>query len=43
MHDFKSDILVILMFVLFIGGIAWLSYKSRKTNSDDRSNKDTRQ
>jgi len=39
MHDFKSDILVILMFVLFVGGIAWLSYQSRK-NDNDTSDKD---
>jgi cbb3-type cytochrome oxidase subunit 3 len=34
MHAFKSDILVIVLFAVFIGGVAWLSYKSRENDKN---------
>ena len=30
MPSLKSEIFVVVMFALFIGGIAWNSYQSRK-------------
>lgn len=30
MPSLKSEIFVVVMFALFIGGIAWISYQSRK-------------